>query len=297
MDWRDLATFLAAARAGSLGGAARALRVDQTTVGRRLQSLEEAVGTRLFDRTPEGLRLTVAGRAALPSVERMAESAEELRRLIASTDGELSGRVTVTTSDAFSTQIARYLAPLHERFPDIEMHLTISDKALDLARREADIAVRFRPTEQADLTLKRAGSIEWGVFASPACLERRSRPASEHAIEGHDVVGFSEAMAETPGGLYLQRQMGSVRVVQVASTLLAIHAATCAGIGIGAFPLFLAGFGPPLERIGGPIGERPIHLVAHPDVLRSVRVRRVFDFLANELARDFPPCIASRTRA
>ncbi|HET9470224.1 MAG TPA: LysR family transcriptional regulator, partial [Usitatibacter sp.] len=146
MRWDDVRVFLEIHRRGSMAGAARALKVDQTTIGRRLQAFEESLGARLFDRTPDGHSLTPAGEGILDVAERVEEGMLALERRVGGEDARIAGTARVATSDAF---VHGYLADripwLRERHPDLEIELTTGQSFVALSRREADLAIRLRP--------------------------------------------------------------------------------------------------------------------------------------------------------
>ncbi|WP_210170414.1 LysR family transcriptional regulator, partial [Methylobacterium sp. Leaf456] len=156
LDWDDLRFFLALARHGTLSSAAKVLHVSQSTVGRRLNSLEATLAVRLLNRTPEGYVPTLAGE----EVRRKAESLEvEATRL--------RGLVRVTCAETIAAHLlAPSFASLHARHPDIMIELIPNPRELSLAMREADISVRMRQPEQHDLVVRRIGGIAFGLYAT-----------------------------------------------------------------------------------------------------------------------------------
>ena len=151
MNWDDARVFLAVEREKTLRGAARTLNLDQATVGRRIAALEHALRATLFLRTSEGYALTAAGEAALKSAEKMEHSANELVRRTQGTDTRLAGDVRVTSTDSIALE---FLLPaierLHAAHPEVRVLLDTSTRMLNLAKREADIAVRsVRTARQA----------------------------------------------------------------------------------------------------------------------------------------------------
>ena len=143
MDWNDVRYFLALARTGSVRAAGAALGVSHSTVARRVEALEEKLGTRLFDRSRDGYALSDAGRQMLAGGERIEAEMDALERGVLGHDERLQGPVSVTCTDSFMSRILlAALARLSEEHPGIELSLTIDSRSFDLARREADIAVR-----------------------------------------------------------------------------------------------------------------------------------------------------------
>jgi DNA-binding transcriptional LysR family regulator len=202
MDWDDVRVFLEIEREGSLSGAARKLKIDQTTAGRRLAALETALSARLFDRVPEGLNLTPAGLAIRDAALGMEQSAFELARRVGGVDANLGGSVRVATSEAFAVRfLIGALAKVKARHPDIALELAVGFSSVDLARREADIAVRFRPNgtppAQPNLVSRKVGEIAFALYASKMYLERAGVPDTSGAFAGHDVIGYDDDGART----------------------------------------------------------------------------------------------------
>ena len=156
MNWDDTRIFLALQREGTLRSAARVAGVDQATVGRRVAALERALGATLFLRTSEGYVLTPAGENALQSAEKMEKFADDLVRQAQGTDTRLAGEVKVTTTDTLALEfVIPSIARLHAEHPDVHVILNTSTQLLNLARREADIAIRNQKPENPDLVARR----------------------------------------------------------------------------------------------------------------------------------------------
>jgi DNA-binding transcriptional LysR family regulator len=279
MDWNDLRYFLALVRHGTLAGAARALKVEHTTVSRRLSALESALGARLLLRTPDGFRATEAGQAILPLAEEMDRAAEAIARRAGGEDERLDGTVRVTTSESMSGFLVKGFAELRQRHPDLIVQVLSGNQSLDLMRGEADLALRIAPTTQPELLVKKIAELGWGLYAATSYFERMGTPASAEALDGHDVVGFEATMAMIPGALWLAKHGGGARVVLRGNSIVAALNATLVGMGIGALPCFMADPESTLRRIGGNIGTRPAELVVHPDLAKVARVRAVLTFI------------------
>ena len=159
LDWDDLRFFLAIFRHGSLSGAAKTLHVAQSTVGRRLASLEMSLGVRLLNRTPEGYVPTLAGQEVRIQAELVEAETLALQLRVGGRDARLQGLVRVTCAEAVASHIvAPCLASIHHRHPDIMIELIPNTRELSLSMREADISIRLRPAEQHDLVVRRIGS-------------------------------------------------------------------------------------------------------------------------------------------
>ena len=286
-DWNDLRYLLAIARAGTLAGAARDLGVEHTTVGRRLTALEAALATRLFVRGPDGFTPTRAGLEILPIVEEMAARAETIVRRVSAEDERIEGVVRLTTSEALSGYFVRQFGVLQQRHPALVVEILSGNRAFDLLRGEADVAVRVRPDTEPGLIAKKVGRAGWSLYASPAYLERKGAPASPDDLSGHDVVGFDKSLEAVPGAEWLNQHVAGTRPVMRANSIVAAVNAAIVGMGLAVLPCFLADGEADLRRLTPLVlGERPVYLVVHPDMARVARVRAVMDFVIEVFKRD-----------
>lgn len=290
-DWNDLRYFLAVSREGTLAAAARALKVDATTVGRRLAVLEEELGTRLFDRTPGGFVLTAAGRGIQGTVEGMETAVVAVERRASGEDARLEGVVRVTTTEAFAVHhLLPRFGPFRERHPGIEVQFLTDYGALDLSRREADVAVRLARPQDPRLVARKMGEIAISLYAAEDYLARRGMPDPATGCAGHDVIGYAGTAAKWPEAKWLSEVAASARVVLRCNSLLSVVAATGAGVGLGLMPCFKGDTEPGLRRLLPPVAalRRDIWLVVHPDLQQNARARAVLDFLAEVLQRERP---------
>ncbi|MBP4050181.1 LysR family transcriptional regulator [Chromobacterium violaceum] len=196
IDWQLYRSFLAALREGSLSAAARALGLAQPTLGRHIDALETALGIALFTRSQGGLLPTEAALALRPHAEAMASHAAALERVATRQGGEPRGTVRVTASEVVGVEVLpAALAGLRRRHPEIAIELVLSNRAQDLLLREADIAVRMTPPQQAQLIARPVGAIEIGLFAAPAYLAEHGEPAAIEDLDHHCLIGFDRPTA------------------------------------------------------------------------------------------------------
>src|SRR3954453_9697732 len=170
-DWNDARLVLAVARAGGLVAAAKALRVDHSTVFRRLSGLEARLGP-LFEREPGGVyRPTPAGARAALAAERMEDEVLGLARDLAGQDPQLTGRLRVTCSETLAYKLlTTYVAQFRMAHPGIVVELAVDGRMLNLSRREADVAPRVSRPREGDLWGRKLADIAWTVYGSPALL-------------------------------------------------------------------------------------------------------------------------------
>jgi DNA-binding transcriptional LysR family regulator len=286
-EWSDYRYFLGVARTGSLSGAARRLEVDQSTVGRRLAALEAAVGARLFDRTPDGYVLTVGGESVRADVERLEDGFLAIERRLAGGDARIAGVVRVATTEAFASMfLVPHLAALRSRHGGLSIDLLTGIQPVDLARREADIAVRLgTPPKQPNLVVRQIGAVRFAFYAAPSYLARRGRPRLRGGLRGHAVVGYGGEMATVPIARWVNEQGHKAEVAFRANTIAAVYEAVAAGLGLGVLPCALGDRN--LIRVGAAnVGASPIWTVVHEDLVRTARVRAVLVFLSAIIAQD-----------
>lgn len=286
MNWDDTRIFLALCREQTLRGAARALGVDQATVGRRLASLEHALGATLFLRTSRGYSLTAAGEVAMAAALNMEASAAELQRQILGMDDRMSGVVRVTTTDSFAIDfVIPAIARLHRAQPGIEVQLQASTQMLNLSKREADIAVRTLKPENLDLIVRRVARWSSAIFASADYVQARGVPEPGTAFAGHDLVLYQPYLDSGKEVTLGSEPITHGRIAMTCTSGLLVRRALVNGLGIGEIPLpFGAADG--LVRLW-PARECPpydIWLVTHKDVRHTARVRVVIDAIAEAFA-------------
>ncbi|WP_336802066.1 LysR family transcriptional regulator [Kaistia sp. MMO-174] len=282
MDWEDLKTFLAIAREGNLSAGARALGVSQTTMGRRLEALHERIGAKLLQRTPAGFVLTSAGEAILPTVERMEAEALAIERTIGGEDIRLEGLVRITTVEAFGSEmIAPALAQLQERFPGIAVELITDNRALSLARREADIAIRLATFEQHRAVVQRVADMAFGLYASTRYLAERAMPDWADGAAGHRLITLQDDLANVPEALWLRATANAATPGLLADSRYVQLQACCAGLGLACLPRYLADRHANLKRLRPPTPPpaRGIWLGVHEDLRRTPRIRATLDVL------------------
>lgn len=275
MNWDDLRVFLAAARRGSHKAAGKQLRVDPTTIGRRLTALERALGAQLFERTPEGLQLSAAGRRLLERAERVEAELHASERELGAADAQVAGTLRVTASDGFLHYVLLpELAALRREHPALLLELRSDTGTLDLARREADVALRWgRPTEPA-LVARRLTDAEFGLYASESYLERAGTPRNTAALAGHDFIGFEPALDGLPQVRWLRRHVEAPHYVLRANTTVAQCQAATSGYGVALLANLVAEREPRLKRLLPRLAapRRELWFVTHRDLRGAARV-------------------------
>jgi DNA-binding transcriptional LysR family regulator len=161
------------------------------------------------------------------------------------------------------------------------------NRAFDLMRGEADLAVRIRPTTEPDLVTRKIGVAGWALYGTQPYVARRGAPASAGDLRGHDVVAFDESLGAIPGALWLQKHGEGTSCVMRANSIVSAFNAVILGLGVSVLPCFMADPEPTLERLAPQVlGGRDIFVVVHPDMARVARVRAVMDFVVESFERD-----------
>ncbi len=287
-DWDDLRYFLAVQRGRTLAAAGALLRINATTVGRRLTALEERIGARLFDRTPDGYELTLEGRELLPHAQRMEAEVLAAERTVLSADQRMRGVVRVNATEMLATRfIAPKLAPFHEAHPEITLDLNCTARSVHLGRREADIALRLSRPHEDDVVTKRLASIRLGLYAAPSNLQACGMPDdAEHSLRGHRVLIFADTHSFSLENEWLGARLEGASITLRSDSVSSLYSAAVAGVGIALVPCAVADRDPALVRIptrSEPV-PRDVWQTVHVDLQRSPRVRVVLDFLASLLA-------------
>jgi DNA-binding transcriptional LysR family regulator len=281
LEWTALRDFLAVAESGSLSAAARRLGVSQPTLTRRMAALEERLGTELFLRTPRGLELTETGEAILEPARHMEQQVRNVEVAVTGRDRALAGPVRITATEGLAIDwLTPELAAFQRTHPEIEIQFLIRNTNVNLLEREADIAVRLGRPHQVDLVARKVGDLAYGLYAAKRYLDERGRPQHEEELAQHQAVVFDELLRHAQLGHWLEKSLGSARIVYRANSIQAQISAIRAGYGIGAQAAFIAGRRPELEHV---LPDRTvlleIWLVTHPGLRRSARMRAVYDFL------------------
>ncbi|MDR7115760.1 LysR family transcriptional regulator [Caulobacter sp. BE254] len=284
-DWSLYRAFLAVMTEGSLSAAARALGLTQPTLGRQVAELERALGVALFTRSPQGLKPTDAALDLRPHAQAMAGAASALVRAASGAGDTARGVVRLTASEIIGAEVLpTILADFRPKHPGVAVELSLDNQQQDLLRGAADIAVRMvRPTQDA-LVARRLADTHLGLYAHRRYVEAEGAPATLDALPDHAVIGFDKG---TPflRGLVQRVPLPPQGFAFRADSDLAQLAAVRAGFGIGFIQHGVARRDPDLVPVcPGQIGfELPVWLVMHEDLRATLRMRAMFDHLADGL--------------
>ena len=285
LDWDDLRFFLVLSEAGSVRSASADLGVSHSTVSRRIEQLEEQVGTTLFDRTPEGFRLTDAGTGIISSARRISDEVNSIERQVAGEDARLSGRIRVTMPDIAATHIFMDdFAEFTQRYPDIELELEVSYDVFDLSRREADLAIRIirKPASPPENLIGRMLTEVYGTaYATPEYLERTTPDKTPERARWLSFIDPDERpdwLDDTP--------YPDVPAWGRMANLLVQVAACKAGLGMSLLPCVVGDSEPGLVRVDSAkiLNRHEIWLLSHPDLRNTARIRVLREFIVERMA-------------
>ena len=282
LDWDGLRYFRAVASLGTLSAAARELRVQHTTVARRLDVLEGTLGARLFLRNPRGYTLTRVGQALLESVQAMHAQVDQVARLADGQDIEMSGVVRVATADALAKHLVLpALSRLVQGNAALGLEVVSDTRQHDLSRREADVALRIGASSDTQLVGRKLAALGFGLYSA---RERPKKLDLRHA----SYVTFDEAVGKLPHEAWLARHAPEARVVLRSNRQETLIEAVRLGLGQGLLPCLVADTDRGLHRWLGPseVFSRDLWLLVHPDLQGSRRVRAVMDAIAKRVQRD-----------
>jgi DNA-binding transcriptional LysR family regulator len=291
MDWDKLRVFHAVAEAGSFTHAGDTLNLSQSAVSRQISALEEALQVPLFHRHARGLILTEQGEALNRTVREVFAKLAMTEALLTESREKPAGRLKVTTTVSFGASwLAQRLQAFLEAYPDVSVSLLLDDSDLDLAMREADVAIRMHPPKQPDLVQRHLMTIEWQVYASAEYLKRHGVPQRPEDLDSHKLVLFGDyrpPVADINWLAELGRRPGNPRralleVNNAQAVLLAIRS----GLGIGAVPDFMMGETQDLVRVLPDLKSPKVDVFfVYPEELRNSKRVAVFrDFLLARLA-------------
>jgi DNA-binding transcriptional LysR family regulator len=295
LNWDDLRFLLALRQAGSLGAAARQLKVEQSTASRRLSALESALGGKLVVRTPEGLKFNPAGELAADLAETMQAGIAALERRIGGEDQKPEGLVRLSATESVATFIMQGLLPLREEHPKIHVELVVVTAALDLVRREADVAIRMFRESAPTLVTRKLGELGWSVYASQSWVEQRKKNGGvtlplelrARSLAGLPVIGYRGSVARAPGALWLNEHSTAEDVVLTADSVSSALNAVRAGLGVTALPCFVVQGDAKVVRLTPEVvAHTEAFLVIPPDHRETVRVRLVMDAVQALFARE-----------
>jgi len=282
INWDNLRYVLMVANKGSIAAAARELEVNRTTVLRRINTFQENLNCRIFDRGDTGYVLT-------PEAEKMINAAREVENTlfnmqlqIAGHELKLEGELRVTTTDTFMVSVlGPHLASFQQKHPHIVVDLLVTNSILDLNRRDADVAIRPTRNPDANLVGRRLCDVEFGIYATPKFLAT----VNQADIFNQRWIGFVDSLLATPIGSWFDEAVNARNICLRCDSFVAVRAAAEASIGLALLPCFLGDTSATLTRLEASTRALTIGLwvLTHPDLVRSARVHAFIDHFSEAL--------------
>lgn len=290
LDWEKLRLFELVAEAGSFTEAARRLHMSQPALSRQIGALEDQIGAKLFHRHARGLAMTHEGEQLRAATHDMQDRLERAAEAIDASRDRPTGEIRLTTTVSFgSTWLARQLGDFLDKFPDINVQLMLADHDVDLAKREADVAIRFHLPFQAELIQKPLLPIRHFLCASPDYLARHGVPRSIAELGHHRLIAYGDAAPDFLKGINWALELGhegaprrpALTINNSHGVLMAVEA----GAGLAALPSYLIRFSGKV-RVVLPGIEGPVFrtFFTYPvELRRSLRVAALRDFLTERM--------------
>ena len=277
-EWDDLRVFLTLSRESNLTATARRLGVSHPTVARRIKSLEDAIGARLFDRLPDRFVLTPAGEELMADAQAMEQAAESIGRRSAGLTDTARGTVRISAGEAMTAFIASHLPRLRRNLQCVEFELVASHMLANLSRREADLLIREQVPDLASIVTRRLGRVAYAVYGSPAIA---GAGAARDTLRQMPWISFDEEHNYMPGQSWLFDLLDGARAAVRVNDWLVLHDAARAGAGLAVLPCYVGDGDRLLRRIGPILAEVAADqwLLVHRDLRDLARVRAVIDAL------------------
>lgn len=277
LQWDDARVFLAIARMGTLTRAAKLLGLGVATMTRRLDRLEAALGVKLFSRHQNGYFLTDDGTALVGRAEVLEQAGQAFGTAAMN---QVAGTVRLATAENLANPLViPSLGSLLQAHPDLTLEVVTGSTTINLHRRDADLAVRMIKPTDGNVTLRRIGTLGFGLYGSPSYLAGRTSKSHSSVLESDQLIGWVETYSHLPSAQWINRALAGRPARLLTSSLASQHSAAVAGIGLAVLPHFLAR-GSGLQCAIPELGvDQTIWLVTHSDLIHSRRVRVVADFL------------------
>lgn len=288
MNWNDLQFFLALSREGSVSGAGKALGVNHTTVARRVAALEEQLGTRLFDRSADGYEMTQAAENLYEHALHIEETTQAIDRDVFGQDAELKGPLKLTIAhDVANRLLIPKVAKFREAYPCIDLDILTTTGLVDLAARQADIAVRLTEKPPDYLVGRKVLPLRHGVYGAPHYLETKRKPADVILYRGN---------AELPP--WAAENYPDARVVLQVDDVGTMLAAVRQGLGLARMPCYIGDFDKDVRRIDVSLtpSDWGIWILSHVDLRGTARVRVCREFLFEMIQQQSELVLGERSK-
>jgi DNA-binding transcriptional LysR family regulator len=290
LDWDKLRIFHTAAESGSFTHAAEKLGMSQSAVSRQISALEEDLGLKLFIRHARGLVLTEVGEQLFRTAHRMHWELQQVETQMSESQEVPTGPLVVTTTVGIgSTWLSSRIYEFLELFPDIQIEIKLNDAELDLAMREADVAIRLHRPNQSEMIQRKLFTVHNHFYASDTYIQKYGEPQAVEEIDQHKIISFGEPVPSFLGDINYLERMGrgdstGRRPALKVNAIYGMLQACRAGIGIAMLPDYVTEAEPHLKRIlaGIELPAYEAYFVYPPALKNSKRVGVFRDFLVGK---------------
>ena len=286
LSWDDFRYVKAIADTRSLAGAAEQLGVNHSTVFRRLGQIEQQLGSRLFERGRGGYALTPCGDEMVELAQRLGEDIVTFERKISGQDLRPSGELRITASDIVLLRILNdVLIGFRRAYPEIVIELVVTNRLLNLSRRDADIALRAAYGQPDSLTGRLVARLAWAVYGPRAMAADSFDPATDG--RDHNWIAFGDNVSIARALKWLKEHVDENRIVYRTNTMIGLAEAAEGGVGLALLPCFVGAAAPGLVQLGPTVPELEgeLWLLTHPDLRNTARVRAFMDYCTAEIAK------------
>lgn len=288
-DWNKIKAFLVVAEEGSFSAAAKILNSTQSTMGRQIAALEEELEIVLFERVGRGIELTPTGIELLEEVRKMASAANQISLVAAGKKTEIEGNICISASESTSIFILpKILEKIKKRFPNITVEIITDNKSNDLLRREADIAIRHYRPQSGELVIRKVRDDKGYLYASKKYLKQLGQIKNSKDLSKANFIGFTENNEYINTFKKLGVELTSANFATLSGNQILHYELIKNGVGLGVLPEYVGSKEKKIMKALEKMPSIPMEtwLVVHRELNTSVKIRTVFDFLANEI-QDF----------
>jgi DNA-binding transcriptional LysR family regulator len=289
LAWDDFRLIKAVADARALPAAAARIGVNHSTVFRRLRQIEEALGVTLFERHRTGYTPTPAGAEMVDLATRLDDDITAFTRRLAGREIEPAGELRITTNDSL---LIHLLTPLfgrfQERYPQIRLDVVVGNPALNLSKRDADVAIRATDRPPEILVGRRIARIAWTLYGRAADFPVPGVIHDRESLYNRRWVSLGDNLGALQAVKFVQEHIAEANIGYRVNTVLGLAEAVEAGLGIGHLPCFIGDVRPSLIRLAPPepAYAADLWLLTHPDLRHSPRIRAFLDFAAAEISKE-----------
>jgi len=286
LDWNDLHSFLELSRCGKLTLAARRLKVEPTTISRRVTRLEEELNTHLFDRSPKGYALTEEGAQLLPHAEKIDSELNLVHQKFSTSNLKLTGTVRIASPEALGVGIlSKHVKEFHSLYPEIELELLADTRVRSISKREADISIVLERPKSNRLVTWKLGKFRLSLYGSRDYLKPHSKIKTIKDLYEHPFISFIDDLIEHPQLRYLIDVLEAPNIIFRSNSFQSQYQSISDGMGLGFLHDFLAAKDKALKSVleNEIFITREYWMIVHKDIRHLSRISAVSRFFTDKI--------------